>query len=230
VLQSPERLRALVAQLAAGAGLAAPDGIKEGLHLVQQQIVAAEQAQFEIAAALTLGAKVQEMRGLDGTKEAKVKIGDLEVGVAVASSLKNAARLLESIRAGRKEPGWVHCRRWAAAERRSECIKARMQALYQIDREETLRVSHKNEDVARLYKEFLGALRSHGGVRALLVDGEKRKESGRLEVVPVDLADLARSLDRLGHAGDTSHGPRPREIVHRLKIEPVLRRLAECAA
>ena len=41
---------------------------------------------------------------------------------------------------------------------------------------------------------------------------------------------LARSLDRLGHAGDRSHGPRPREIVHRLKIEPVLRRLAEGAA
>jgi hypothetical protein len=52
--QPPERLRALVAQLAAGAGLAAPDGTKEGLHLVQQQIVAAEQAQFEIAAALAL--------------------------------------------------------------------------------------------------------------------------------------------------------------------------------
>jgi iron only hydrogenase large subunit-like protein len=32
-----------------------------------------------------------------------------------------------------------------------------MQALYQIDRDEVLRVSHKNEDVARLYKEFLGA-------------------------------------------------------------------------
>ena len=30
--------------------------------------------------------KVQEMRGLDGIKEAKIKIGDLEVGVAVASS------------------------------------------------------------------------------------------------------------------------------------------------
>jgi hypothetical protein len=40
--QPPERLRALVAQLAAGAGLAAPDGIEEGLHLVQQQVVAVE--------------------------------------------------------------------------------------------------------------------------------------------------------------------------------------------
>ena len=30
--------------------------------------------------------KVQEMRDLDGIKEAKIKIGDLEVGVVVASS------------------------------------------------------------------------------------------------------------------------------------------------
>ena len=31
-----------------------------------------------------------------------------------------------------------------------------MNELYQIDREEGLRVSHKNASVARLYKEFLG--------------------------------------------------------------------------
>jgi hypothetical protein len=35
-------MRADVASLAAGAGLAAPDGIEEGLHLVQQQVVAVE--------------------------------------------------------------------------------------------------------------------------------------------------------------------------------------------
>jgi len=41
---------------------------------------------------------------------------------------------------------------------------------------------------------------------------------------------LARSLDRLGHAGDRSRGSRPREIVRGLQIEPVFRRLAEGAA
>ena len=110
--------------------------------------------------------KVQEMRGLDGIKEAKIKIGDLEVGVAVASSLKNAARLLESIRAGRKDihfievmtcPGGCIAGGGQPLNGDQNAIKARMQALYQIDRDETLRVGHKNEDVARLYKEFLGA-------------------------------------------------------------------------
>jgi NADH-quinone oxidoreductase subunit G/NADP-reducing hydrogenase subunit HndD len=110
--------------------------------------------------------KVQEVRGLDGIKEAKVKIGDLEVGVAVASSLKNAAQLLESIRAGRKDihfievmtcPGGCIAGGGQPLHGDQNAIKARMQALYQIDRDEALRVSHKNEDVARLYKEFLGA-------------------------------------------------------------------------
>lgn len=37
-----------------------------------------------------------------------------------------------------------------------KAIKARLKALYEIDRDETLRVSHKNEQVKRLYEEYLG--------------------------------------------------------------------------
>ena len=38
-----------------------------------------------------------------------------------------------------------------------------------------------------------------------------------------------RSLARLGHASNRSHRPRPREIMHRLEIEPELRCLAKGA-
>ena len=44
------------------------------------------------------------------------------------------------------------------------------------------------------------------------------------------LADLARSLERFRHTSDRSHRPCSREVVHRLKIEPVLRRLAKGTA
>jgi iron only hydrogenase large subunit-like protein len=37
-----------------------------------------------------------------------------------------------------------------------DAVRARMQALYNIDRDEAVRVSHKNKSVARLYEEFLG--------------------------------------------------------------------------
>jgi NADH-quinone oxidoreductase subunit G/NADP-reducing hydrogenase subunit HndD len=40
-------------------------------------------------------------------------------------------------------------------------VKARMTALYQIDREDTLRVSHRNSQVQRLYTEFLGEPLGH---------------------------------------------------------------------
>jgi len=37
-----------------------------------------------------------------------------------------------------------------------EKVKARMQALYKIDRDAPLRTSHGNKQVQRLYQEFLG--------------------------------------------------------------------------
>ncbi len=43
------------------------------------------------------------LRGLDGVKEIRVRIGGLELGVAVVSGLANARRLLEQIRAGRSD-------------------------------------------------------------------------------------------------------------------------------
>jgi iron-only hydrogenase group A len=109
--------------------------------------------------------KVQEVRGLGGVKEARVKVGELDIGVAVASSLKNAARLLEQVRAGRKDihfievmtcPGGCIAGGGQPIGTDTNAVKARMQALYQIDRDANLRVSHKNESVQRLYDEFLG--------------------------------------------------------------------------
>ncbi len=41
--------------------------------------------------------KIKAVRGLEGIKETKVKIGDLELGVAVASGLANAKKLIEEI-------------------------------------------------------------------------------------------------------------------------------------
>jgi iron only hydrogenase large subunit-like protein len=37
-----------------------------------------------------------------------------------------------------------------------EALKKRAQALYDIDRQKTIRRAHNNPDIRRLYKEFLG--------------------------------------------------------------------------
>lgn len=107
---------------------------------------------------------VKSVRGLNGIKEAKVQIGDLEVGVAVASSLGNASALLEQIKNGRKDihfievmtcPGGCINGGGQPVNADKNAIKERLKALYTIDKDEELRVSHKNELVAELYKDFL---------------------------------------------------------------------------
>ena len=83
----------------------------------------------------------------------------------MVSGLANARALLEQLRGGRKDlhfievmtcPGGCIAGGGQPIGADLEAIRARMQALYQIDREAPVRVSHQNEWVKRLYKEFLG--------------------------------------------------------------------------
>lgn len=110
--------------------------------------------------------KIQDLRGMQGCKELRVKVGDLEVGAAVVSSLGQARKLMEEIRAGRNDlhfievmscPGGCINGGGQPLGANLEAVKARMSALYTIDSDDHLRVSHKNEQVQRLYQEFLGA-------------------------------------------------------------------------
>jgi NADH-quinone oxidoreductase subunit G/NADP-reducing hydrogenase subunit HndD len=107
----------------------------------------------------------QPIRGLKGAKEIRVKIGDLEVGAAVASGLGNARKLLDQIRAGRKDLHFVEimtcpggCINGGGQPIGADpnAVRARMQALYKIDQTEKVRVSHRNPYITRLYEEFLG--------------------------------------------------------------------------
>ena len=108
---------------------------------------------------------IQPLRGMKGAKELRAKIGDLEVGAAVVSGLGNARKLLDEIRAGRKDlhfievmtcPGGCINGGGQPIGADPNAARARMQALYKIDQTETVRVSHQNPYVIRLYDEFLG--------------------------------------------------------------------------
>jgi iron-only hydrogenase group A len=114
--------------------------------------------------------RIQDLRGMKGCKELRVKANGTELGAAVVSGLGQARRLLEEIRAGRSDLQFVEvmtcpggCINGGGQPRGAdpEAVKARMAALYQIDREDTLRVSHRNRQVQRLYEEFLGEPLGH---------------------------------------------------------------------
>ncbi len=127
---------------------------------------------------------IKEVRGMKGVKEAKVKINGLEIGVAVVSGLSNAANLLEQIRAGRNDlhfievmtcPGGCIAGGGQPFNANTDAVIARMKGLYKIDKSEPIRVSHKNESVLKLYKEFLGEPLGHKSHELLHTKYAKRQ-------------------------------------------------------
>ena len=108
--------------------------------------------------------KLQAVRGLEGVKEAKVKVGDLTLSVAVVSGLGNAKKLLEEIKLKKRDVQFVEVMTCPGGcingggqpiGVESSAIKQRMNALYNIDQMEPLRQSHQNPEIKKLYAEFL---------------------------------------------------------------------------
>ena len=127
-------------------------------------------AYFKLTGKDLVSFRVPEIRGLKGRKETRIRIGDLELGVAVVSGLKNARLLLDEIRNGRNDIHFIEVMACpggcvAGGGQRVGCgesdILARMRTLYAIDDQETIKMSHKNPEVIELYQEFLGEPLGH---------------------------------------------------------------------
>ncbi|WP_455537673.1 NADH-dependent [FeFe] hydrogenase, group A6 [Terrisporobacter sp.] len=117
-----------------------------------------------------------EVRGFKGIKEATLNIAGKDVRVAVASSLGHARTLMEELKAdldaGRPPKyqmieimacpgGCVSGGGQPFHHGDYEKVKARGAALYAIDSNKTIRKSHKNEDVKKLYEDFIGERGGH---------------------------------------------------------------------
>ncbi len=117
---------------------------------------------------------VTEVRGLEGVKEATLKIAGKDVKVAVAHGTKNARAILEKVKSGEHYdfieimacPGGcingggqpiVDARTKATVDVKSK----RASVLYSEDETSTLRKSHENPNVQLMYKEFFGEPGSH---------------------------------------------------------------------
>ena len=108
--------------------------------------------------------KINSVRGFEGRKEAKVKIGDLELGVAVVSGLANAGKLIKEIRNGKNDVHFIEvmacpggCLNGGGQPIGADenALKARMKSLYDMDDRENLRTSHGNPQIKELYEKFL---------------------------------------------------------------------------
>lgn len=110
------------------------------------------------------------VRGLEGIKEAVIKVGDLDVKVAVTNSLKNAKVILDMIKEGKADYHFVEimccpggCIGGGGQPRpTTNAIRLkRIDGIYTADEKSTIRKSHKNPAVMKLYEEFLGEPNSH---------------------------------------------------------------------
>jgi iron-only hydrogenase group A len=133
---------------------------------------AAIRTAYELSTGETLmDIEVNSLRGMQGIKEGKIMMDGKEIRVAVAHGLGNASEVLERVK---KDPDRYHfievmgcpggCiggggQPYAGANSiplDEECLQCRAEVLYGIDRKKTIRRSHENPDIQRLYKEFLG--------------------------------------------------------------------------
>lgn len=128
------------------------------------------------------------VRGMEGIKEATVKVGDLDVNVAVCSSTGKAAELLDSIKRGEKNYHFIEVmgcpggcvngggqpivpapiRNW------TDIRAERAKALYGEDEAKTIRKSHENPEIKQIYEEFLGKPNSHKAHELLHTTYEQR--------------------------------------------------------
>lgn len=117
----------------------------------------------------------EEVRGTDPIKYATYEIAGMEVKVAVASGLENAAKILDDIRAGKADYQFVEimccpggCVNGGgqpivpASVRNFVDIKAkRAEVLYNEDKNLPLRKSHESPIIKKLYEDYLGEFGGH---------------------------------------------------------------------
>ncbi len=112
----------------------------------------------------------KEVRGTKGIKEAAYNVAGIEVKVAAVSGLANARKLLDDIKAGKKEYHFIEimacpggCVNGGGQPILNDSVRnytdlktLRAKALYDADKKNPLRLSHENPDVKVIYDEFFG--------------------------------------------------------------------------
>jgi NADP-reducing hydrogenase subunit HndD len=108
----------------------------------------------------------EQLRGLEGVREASIDFNGLELRIGIAHGLGNARKLLNDVRDGKSKfhaieimacpGGCIGGGGQPFHHGKSEILKARASALYREDQDKPIRKSHENPFIKVLYDEFLG--------------------------------------------------------------------------
>ena len=117
----------------------------------------------------------KEVRGTEGIKEATYNVAGMEIKVAVASGLNNAANLLKKVKSGEADYHFIEimgcpggCVNGGGQIQQPASVRnfvdiqgLRASALYKNDEARAIRKSHENPEIKTIYKEFFGEPGSH---------------------------------------------------------------------
>ncbi len=112
----------------------------------------------------------EELRELKGIKEATLNIAGKDINIAVVQGLSNARKVCEEIKNGTSKYQFIEIMTCPGGcimgggqpittsyqKAKYNIAKLRASALYKTDREAVYRKSHKNPDVIKIYKEYIG--------------------------------------------------------------------------
>lgn len=117
----------------------------------------------------------KKVRGMAGIKEASYNVAGMTVKVAVVSGLNNAKKLLEDIKAGKKDYAFIEImccpggcingggqpQHPASVMNNVDIKSLRAKTIYNTDKKMPLRKSHENPAIKELYKDYLGEPNGH---------------------------------------------------------------------
>ena len=137
------------------------------------------------------------VRGLEAVKEAEVEVAGQKLKLAVTSGMKNAKPILEEIKAGKSPYAFIEIMgcpggcingggqpfvKPSLMDKEDDDILETYRAkraaiLYDIDEVKTIRQSHNNPDIIRLYADYLGHYGSEEAERLLHTSYRKNRET-----------------------------------------------------
>jgi len=130
-------------------------------------IEAATRTAYELQTEKTLEkVDFKQLRGMEGIRSATVDFDGLDINIGIAHGLGNARKLLDEVKAGKSKyhaievmacpGGCIGGGGQPLHHGDASILKARTKAIYKEDEGKTIRKSHENPYILKLYDEFLG--------------------------------------------------------------------------
>jgi iron-only hydrogenase group A len=132
----------------------------------------------------------KQVRGLEENKEATISVAGMDINIAIAHGTESAGRLLDQVRRGEKNYHFIEimgcpggCVNGGGQPQQPQKVRdvvnilsERGKALYEEDSVQTVRKSHQNPEMKKLYADYLGEPNGHKAHKLLHTHYAKKEK------------------------------------------------------